>query len=355
MKFIHCADIHLDSKIESNLPPQKSKQRKREILLSFLQMIDYAKENGVTAVIIAGDLFDSDCVLPTTRDIVISKIRDCPDTDFLYLSGNHDGAFSLSDVPLPENLKMFSDKWTSYSYGDVTVTGVELTQENCRHIYGSLVLDHGSFNIVTMHGGLSSSSGEQLVNKTELAGRGIDYLALGHYHSFDSGVLDSRGIWCYSGCLEGRGFDEAGEKGFVLLDINEGRLDRKFIKCSQREIVVKECDITGLTSTSQITDCVLQSVSDIPDSACVKVILTGETPEDAVKDTVFIAETINSKFYFSKLVDKTHIKIDLNKYIGDVSLRGEFIRQAMALDNKEQAERIIEYGLAALSGRELPW
>ena len=104
MKFIHCADIHLDSKIESNLPPQKSKQRKREILLSFLQMIDYAKENGVTAVIIAGDLFDSDCVLPTTRDIVISKIRDCPDTDFLYLSGNHDGAFSLSDVPLPENL-----------------------------------------------------------------------------------------------------------------------------------------------------------------------------------------------------------------------------------------------------------
>ncbi len=355
MKFIHCADIHLDSKIESNLPPQKSKQRKREILLSFLQMIDYAKENGVTAVIIAGDLFDSDCVLPTTRDIVISKIRDCPDTDFLYLSGNHDGGFSLSDVPLPENLKMFSDKWTSYSYGDVTVTGVELTQENCRHIYGSLVLDHGSFNIVTMHGGLSSSSGEQLVNKTELAGRGVDYLALGHYHSFDSGVLDSRGIWCYSGCLEGRGFDEAGEKGFVLLDINEGSLDRKFIKCSQREIVVKECDITGLTSTSQITDCVLQSVSDIPDSACVKVILTGDTPEDAVKDTVFIAETINSKFYFSKLVDKTHIKIDLNKYIGDVSLRGEFIRQAMALDNKEQAERIIEYGLAALSGRELPW
>ena len=70
---------------------------------------------------------------------------------------------------------------------------------------------------------------------------------------------------------------------------------------------------------------------------------------------MFIAETINSKFYFSKLVDKTHIKIDLNKYIGDVSLRGEFIRQAMALDNKEQAERIIEYGLAALSGRELPW
>ena len=47
---------------------------------------------------------------------------------------------------------------------------------------------------------------------------GIDYLALGHVHSFRQEKLDEQGIWCYSGCLEGRGFDECGTKGYVMLE-----------------------------------------------------------------------------------------------------------------------------------------
>lgn len=52
----------------------------------------------------------------------------------------------------------------------------------------------------------------------DLRGRGIDYLALGHVHSFRQEKLDEQGIWCYSGCLEGRGFDECGTKGYVMLE-----------------------------------------------------------------------------------------------------------------------------------------
>ena len=60
MKIIHCADIHLDSRITANLSATKSKQRKAEVLNSFCNMCDYAVNNGVEVVIIAGDLFDSD-------------------------------------------------------------------------------------------------------------------------------------------------------------------------------------------------------------------------------------------------------------------------------------------------------
>jgi fucose 4-O-acetylase-like acetyltransferase len=55
------------------------------------------------------------------------------------------------------------------------------------------------------------------VSLSALRGRGIDYLALGHIHAYKKAPLDSRGIYCYPGCLEGRGFDECGRKGFVLL------------------------------------------------------------------------------------------------------------------------------------------
>ena len=59
MKIIHLADVHLDSKLNSHLSIEKAKLRKSEILVSFGKVVDYATQNGVKVVIIAGDLFDS--------------------------------------------------------------------------------------------------------------------------------------------------------------------------------------------------------------------------------------------------------------------------------------------------------
>lgn len=58
MKLIHCADLHLDSKMESHLSKEQAKQRKTELLETYMNMVDYAETNGVSAVLIAGDLFD---------------------------------------------------------------------------------------------------------------------------------------------------------------------------------------------------------------------------------------------------------------------------------------------------------
>ena len=54
MKLIHCADLHLDSRMTSNLSGEQAKERKTEILGTFQRMIDYARKNGVRAILIAG-------------------------------------------------------------------------------------------------------------------------------------------------------------------------------------------------------------------------------------------------------------------------------------------------------------
>ena len=59
MKIIHTGDIHLDSKLSANLPKDKAKERGREILSTFVSMVEYAKQNDVDAILIAGDLFDT--------------------------------------------------------------------------------------------------------------------------------------------------------------------------------------------------------------------------------------------------------------------------------------------------------
>ena len=47
MKILHCADVHLDSKMTANLEKDKAKERKLEILDTFLRMVDFAETNGV--------------------------------------------------------------------------------------------------------------------------------------------------------------------------------------------------------------------------------------------------------------------------------------------------------------------
>jgi hypothetical protein len=116
MKLIHCADIHLDSRMTAYLPPEKAKERRQEILGTFLRMIDYAAEHDVHHVLIAGDLFDDGNITALTRNAVISAIGAHPDIFFYYLRGNHDAeGLQESADTAPANLRLFGDTWTSYA------------------------------------------------------------------------------------------------------------------------------------------------------------------------------------------------------------------------------------------------
>lgn len=354
MKIIHCGDIHLDSKITAHLEPDKSRARKAEVLAAFRGMIKYAVENGVTAVIIAGDLFDSDVILPGTKDIILSDIKAAEGIDFLYLCGNHDAGKTLRQTAHPENLKFFGDTWTRFDYGTVSVYGAELTSANCRDIYGALVTDPDRFNIVTMHGAIGTGYGTDAVNRNDLCDKNIDYLALGHYHSHSTEPLDKRGTLCYCGCLEGRGFDECGKKGFVVLDIDENGYETSFVSTGKREIFNVECDISGLSSAYEISAAVDSAVESIPPQSIVRVTLTGEVGVDARKEPDLIKTHLEGQFWASDLKDATRLYIDPESYRNDVSLKGEFIRLLLNSDlPAEVRDRVARCGLNAISDREV--
>lgn len=358
MKIIHCGDLHLDSRMESVLPREKAKERKNEILMTFLKMVDYARKNWVSVIMIAGDMFDTRTVSAKVRNTVLDAIRSNPGITFLYLKGNHDSDNFMDGMPdKPENLKFFGAEWTRYEFEDVVICGVELNEENTDRIYDSLILDSRRLNIVMLHGQESTSvvkDKAEIINLKELKGKNIDYLALGHVHSYKTGTLDSRGSYAYCGCLEGRGFDECGEKGFVLLEADSGRLSTQFIPAASRTLHEKVVDVTGLESTIQMLKKVEEAVEGIPENALVKIVLTGRISIDTEKDIRYLEQFLLDRFYFGRVKDLTKLEIKIEEYQHDATLKGEFIRLVLASSlAEEEKQQVIVCGIKALSGEEL--
>lgn len=355
MKIIHCSDVHLDSPMEHNLSAAQARERNAEICATFGRLVRYAVEQQVEAVLIAGDLFDTGRVSAMTLDYVAEQIRQAHQVAFFCLRGNHDEAAGLFDgVEPPENFHSFGRKWRSFPVGDVTVTGLELDRENCRTLYEDLTLEPQAVNIVMLHGQIATQPGEELIALPGLRGKSIDYLALGHLHSFQQAPLDDRGTWCYCGCLEGRGFDECGEKGFVLLEVQNRQVISSFVPFARRSLYEREADISELTTVSQIRAALQSAGADIPQDSLVKFTLTGTFSPQTQKDPAFLRKLLEPDYYFVKISDESRLKIEKESYEHDFSLKGEFIRMVMASDKpQEEKERIILCGIRALSGEEV--
>lgn len=369
MKIIHCSDLHLDSKMESNLSAEQAKNRREELLNTFAKMVDYANENDVSVIMIAGDMFDKPQIRKSAKIRVLEEIRIHSCIDFLYLRGNHDNADFFSDLEeedFPKNLKLFNDKdWTSYEYSlgikKLKISGRELTDENSMTLAANLVLDSADLNIVMLHGqereGNIKVPENELIKLNDFKNKNIDYLALGHIHSYRRERLDDRGIYCYSGCLEGRGFDECGEKGFVLLEVNDKKgINDTFIPFSYRKLHTIDIEIDKDATIREIKEKMEESVKNISNKDLIKFILKGKTTLDISDSTVeAIKNDFSDRFYFVKIYNETSVYINYEDYKNDRSLKGEFVRlvQKENLKNEKDRNEIVEMGIKAILGEDV--
>lgn len=357
LRLIHCADLHLDARMESSLPREKAKERRLEILRTFTRLVDEAEKIEADGILLCGDLFDAKTISARARNCVLDAITQHPRLTFYYLQGNHDQNSFLSDMEeLPANLKTFGSGWTTYEQNGVCITGAEISKDTVSGLMERLILDGDRINIVMLHsmvteyGGKNEKEGFSL---RALRNRNIDYLALGHIHSYRREKLDDRGVWCYCGCLEGRGFDECGQKGYVLLEVRDREIKSTFIPFAQRTLHEIPVDISGLQTHEEICRAIEASLTEIPPEDMVKIVLTGETVPEAEKDARWIQDWLSGSYYFLKVKDQTRLSIHPEDYQYDISLKGEFVRLVLASRMaKEEKEQVLRLGIRALTGEE---
>lgn len=361
MKILHTGDLHLDSKMESNLSKEQSKIRREELIQRYEKIIEYAAEHSFDAVLLCGDVFDRPHVGVRAAKRVTDQMMEHPEITFFYLRGNHDRVDFLRDTSaenIPENLRLFSpEEWTSYDLGEVVITGREVTPDNSKDLGLSLFLDRSRCNLVMLHGQveeyLPESRGDYIL-LPDFRNKNIDYLALGHIHSYRSEQLDDRGMYCYCGCPEGRGFDECGEKGFVEITITDGYVESTFHPFAGRIFHEEEIYVTPDMGMREIIRKVDSCLNKIPEQDLLKLVFKGKTDMEDTLDADRILSRVSGKVFFAKVSDETSVSVDYESFAGDKSLKGEFVRLMQKEDLPEEDKNIIiELGIKAIMGEEV--
>lgn len=350
MKIIHVSDLHLGSKI-GTFPKEIANQRKNLIRERFRYVVNYASQNNIKVILLTGDIFDSDSPIKKDKDFFYEIIKDNSEIDFLYLKGNHDSN-SAHNRTLP-NLKLFNNEWKSYRYDNVVISGIEMDESNFKSLYSTLLLDKNDINIVLLHGQVSNTIAPNNINLKSLNDKNINYLALGHVHQYQSGIFENDTYYVYPGCLVGRGFDETGQTGFVVIDIEDKTITHKFHVCDGEEINELTIDVTNAKTINEIYLLIKQNYLLSKDEI-YRINLTGSLDSDMEDLVDDLSSRLRKEVGYLSIKDKTTKTFDISKYKDEVSIKGEFVRNVLNSKdlNDNDKVKVINLGLRALEGKE---
>ncbi len=364
VKIFHIADVHLDAPF-SGRSPDEAASCKNGLRTAFAKAIMSAKNRGVQIFLIAGDLFDGNYVSPETVDFLCDRFASYPECHFFIAPGNHDpytqGSF-YAKGKLPANVHVFKEKSrVELEELGVDVYGMGFTSGECTEcpVTGYPELRDDRINILVCHGDLGvDGSIYGPIKKEEIGLLPFDYVALGHIHKA-SGVMVKNGVsFAYPGCIEGRGFDETGDKGALYGTVTKGKAELEHFSLSVRRYEIIEVDITGMTSRPQAADAIREAMKPYSGTR-LRVVLTGR-PKESFYITGDMFSTGGSDPDYIEIKDKSLPAIDMTDIEKENTLRGAFYRRmAGRIEKLEEGDpereicvAALKAGLAALEGRE---
>lgn len=232
LKILHSADWHLASPFRGFDPEQqrllKEAQRRLPAMVANL-----CRRENCDLVLLAGDLFDG----PASRDwteLLKAALADCGVPVFIS-PGNHDfcgpGSPWLEEI-WPENVYIFTGGLESVGLEelDCRIYGAGYTSMDCEALLEGFRAEGGeTYKLGLLHGDpVQLRSPYCPVTAAQVRDSALDYLALGHVHR--SGAFRAGPTLCaWSGCPMGRGYDETGEMGLYLVELETDIKIRKIL------------------------------------------------------------------------------------------------------------------------------
>ncbi|MBQ3214886.1 MAG: metallophosphoesterase [Oscillospiraceae bacterium] len=333
MKLLHAADLHLDS-------PLSATPALRRIQLMLPRMLaELCRSEGCDAVLLSGDLFDGQWSRQSL-DALRGALAEMAVPVFIS-PGNHD--FLSPDSPYimekwPENVHIF----TSNVITSVTVPALDLRVYGAGYrgidcdglLEGFRAEGTERYHVALLHGDPTHVDSPYCpVTATQVRESGLHYLALGHVHKGDS-FWEGETLCAWPGCPMGRGFDELGAKGVLIVTLEE-LAQVRFVPLPVPCFHELETDDRTLSSLLPPTG----------SEDYYRITLTGEQQEDVA--------ALLGRFPNLELRDRRTPPIDAWSALQEDSLEGALfrsLRQQTEGPERELAARIVRQ---LLDGQEV--
>lgn len=361
IKFLHAADLHLDSPFTA-LPPRQAAQQRQEQRLLLTLMSELCRKNRCQLMLLSGDLFDGQRVYRDTIDALRAALSDCGAEVFIS-PGNHDALTSTSPYfteAWPDNVHIFTSPEPEAIYLDAlgcAVYGAAFTAPTMGPMLQNFRVpqnDKDYVNFMVLHGDAQlPSSPYNSISKDEIAASGLDYLALGHIHQTSGLCKAGQTHYAWPGCPMGRGFDETGRKGIFL-----GEIDKKTAKVDFLPLDLRQYEILQVDAGVDPLKSILAALPEDTQDHIYRIILTGES--EGI-DLSALYSLLDGRFFALQLRDQTEPPLDLWHRSGEDTLQGLSLHTLkLALERCETPEqrRCIELAARRIAqvceGREVP-
>lgn len=370
MKIMHLADFHLDSAF-SGFSKEKADEKRAELRECFVKAMQTAKKNDVKLILIPGDLFDTPFCSAQTRKIVFDAIANanCP---VVIAPGNHDyynknGTYA--DKTLPENVFVFtSGEIGRFDFDElgISVLGYAFTSDKFEEnpLSVELPISSENVNILCAHTELGVPFSKYApMSASSISKHGFTYAALGHVHSPDEPLKVGQTLIAYSGFAQGRSFDELGDGGayIVEIDTQSKNVTLERIKLSSMNYEIEKVDITSLSNDNDVAKKIEAVIDEkrYSEETALRVVLTGAVPSDYALNENAVRDALSSSsLALLQIRNETVANFDLAELEKDLTVKGEVYRSLLPLlESEDEKERqkgalALKFALAALDKRE---
>ncbi len=359
MKFVHIADMHFDSPF-INLSDKGNfgDLRRLEQRNVLKKVIKYIKENDIKYLFISGDFYEQKYIKRSTIEFINNLFKEIENTYIFIAPGNHDPIIKSSyynQFEWNKNVKIFNSKIEIIETEEINIYGFGFDDFYCNNsgVEEIKLKDKNKINILISHGTLDAGKEEDKqynpISSKKLKQIGFDYIALGHIHKISYNDEENQNI-VYPGSTISLGFDELGEHGMIVGNVEKSNITTKFVKLDDEEFIEIELNITETNSKEELIENI--NLLNIKENQYVKIILKGNRNFEI--NTYELLKLISNERII-KIKDKTQIAYNLEKMATTSTLRGLFAKEMLKKlseetdeERKEIIEKAIEIGLESL-------
>lgn len=347
--LLHLADVHLGAR-HADMGTAAIKQRERQAA-AFSRAIDAGLEAGVDVALVCGDLFDSNAQPRRSVEAAVAELRRLTDRGVrvVIIPGTHDvydarsiyRAFDLrqlaglppgSDlltVLTPEQPELLLADLDLIVYGRVFAT----KRAPRSPLAGFSVRDDGraAWKVGMIHGSRQLPGvvdrDEVIFSDAEIAASGLDYLALGHWHSFSSGRAGDT-TWAYAGAPEPVAVDQDGAGNACLVRLADGAGGTSSVSVERVEVgrtVFREerIDAAGVTSNAQL----VQQLAELADADLVlRVSIEGIAADTLEIDCDELERALAGSFLHVRVRDRSVTELVEGADLPHDTVAGRFVQ-----------------------------